>query len=632
MTASDSTSWRDRYLTLIEQIVTDTLQGKIRSKNQVSRRLSENLSAGTGEIFERCLEERLDRVQEQLNSQTDELKQAKANRQFRALQTIQEAWRQGQKEKQQTETIANAIAQIVAAPAQDRLLTLFGILDINQPHPLNQTQMQQLVKSLQQRTESIAEPDLATDLQQIATGLDRALESIAALEGHLVSWMYEQSAGQLGFEGVPGQRGPWSAWAKRVTSLFPQQLFQLQALNRPATELAKVYRNDELSVWVELAVILRWLQMGLVAWFDQQPYSIQWGKRLSSSTLMVFAMLWGELSNGVNQGGDSSQLARACFQLVLQIMRNFARRADFPLYGGIFIGFSGESLRNTLEYLDEPLRQSDRTQEKGRILTLLGYSQRTVGRYEQAKTFHQEALEIARSSGDTLCEIANFNHLARTCIAQQDYQTAIDHSQRALILARQTGDKVGEANALANLGYSEVLAARQQEEILSDVYERSIEYLKQSLKLSERLDDAYDRDIVRSQTQALSYNSLGIAYALLEQPQTAIEYLEKGVAAAQVVGDLYLMGLSFTYLGEAYYRLNNSDRAICNSCLGMYLLNQISAKEWRQAAGLLSIIQGQIGEESFSQILQQNRTKFLSIIGSDGFDYLPQLLEEYRRS
>jgi tetratricopeptide (TPR) repeat protein len=630
MTASE-TSWRDRYLTLIEQIVTDTLQGKIRSKNQVARRLSENLSAGTGEIFERCLEERLERIQEQLDGQTDELKQAKANRQLRALQTIQEAWRQGQKEKQQTETIANAIAQIVAAPATDRLLTLFGILDINQPHPLNQTQIQQLAKSLQQKAQSIAEPE-ANDLQQIATGLNRALESIAALEGYLVSWMYEQSAGQLGFEGVPGQRGPWSAWAKRVNSLFPQQLFQLQALNRPATELAKAYRNDELSVWVELAAILRWLQMGLVAWFDQQPYSIQWGKRLSSSTLMVFAMLWGELSSGVDRGGDSSPLARACFQIVLQIMRNFARRADFPLYGGIFISFSGDSLRNTLEYLDEPLRQSDRTPEKGRILTLLGYSQRTVGRYEQAKAFHQEALEIARSSGDTLCEIANFNHLARTCIAQQDYQTALDHSQRALILARQTGDKVGEANALANLGYSEVLAARQQEKILSDVYERSIEYLKQSLKLSERLDDAYDRDIVRSQTQALSYNSLGIAYALLEQPQTAIEYLEKGVAAAQIVGDLYLMGLSFTYLGEAYYRLNDYNRSVCNSCLGMYLLNQISAKEWRQAAGLLSILQGQIGEESFSQILQQNRTKFLLIIGSDGYDYLPQLLEQYRRS
>ncbi|NJQ98350.1 MAG: hypothetical protein HC784_13670 [Hydrococcus sp. CSU_1_8] len=111
MTASDSISWRDRYLTLIEQIVTDTLQGKIRSKNQVARRLSDNLSAGTGEIFERCLEERLSQVREQLNSQTDELKQAKANRQLRALQTIQEAWRQGQKEKQQTESIENAIAQ-----------------------------------------------------------------------------------------------------------------------------------------------------------------------------------------------------------------------------------------------------------------------------------------------------------------------------------------------------------------------------------------------------------------------------------------------------------------------------------------------------------------------------------------
>ncbi|OKH19464.1 hypothetical protein NIES593_20925 [Hydrococcus rivularis NIES-593] len=628
MTASDS-SWRDRYLDLIEQIVTNTLQGKVRSKNQVYRTLTENISPGTGEIFERCLDERMSQVREGLDKQTDEMKQAKATRQLRALQTIQDAWQQWQKEKQQTQSLSKATTQILSAPVEERFLALLQILDINQTQPLTQTQIQQLAKSLKQTAESNPDSEIASDLLQIADGLTRGLQSISALEGHLVSWMYEQGGSALGFEGIPGQRGPWSVWAGRINSLFPQQLFQLQALNQPATKLAQAFQNAELSVWIELAVILRWLQQGLVSWFDQQPYSAKWGRLLSSSTLMTFAVIWWELSNGLSPG---SQLSRACFQIVLQILRNFAGRADFPLYGGIVASFSGEGLRNTLKYLDEPLREIERTQEKGRILTLLAYSQRTLGQYEQAKAFHQEALEIARSAGDSRCEIANLNHLARTSIAQKDYQAAINYSQRALIIARQTGDRLGEANALANLGYSEVLADRQREQMLPEVYEASIEYLKQSLSLSDRLGDAIDREVVRSQTQALAYNSLGIAYTLIEQPAIAVEYLEKGVEAAQRVGDLYLMGLNFTYLAEAYYRLNLLDRAIYNGCLGMSFLERISAQEWRQAAGLMTILQGRIGNETFQTLLQQHRSKIVPAIGVDGFDYLPQLLEQYRRS
>jgi hypothetical protein len=63
----------------------------------------------------------------------------------------------------------------------------------------------------------------------------------------------------------------------------------------------------------------------------------------------------------------------------------------------------------------------------------------------------------------------------------------------------------------------------------------------------------------------------------------------------------------------------------------MYLLNQINSVEWRQVAGLLSILQGQIGEE-FKNILGQQRSQIISLIGVDGYDYLPKLLEEYKQN
>ena len=64
----------------------------------------------------------------------------------------------------------------------------------------------------------------------------------------------------------------------------------------------------------------------------------------------------------------------------------------------------------------------------------------------------------------------------------------------------------------------------------------------------------------------------------------------------------------------------------------MYLLHQINSIEWRKSAGLMSIISGQKGEAAFSGLLSQYRSEIIAAIGVDGYDYIPQLLEEYKDS
>ena len=308
--------------------------------------------------------------------------------------------------------------------------------------------------------------------------------------------------------------------------------------------------------------------------------------------------------------------------MMLQSLRQLTKRKDFPLYGGIFASFSGENLRETLTYFDDPLKEVERTQEKARILTLLAYSQLTIGNYEQAKKFHLEALEIAQEASDKPCEIANFNHLSRICIAEKDYDQAINYSQRALMFSRQTGDKLGEANGLINVGYSEVFRAKEVEKMTPEIYESAINYLEQGATLAERLEDY--------QSQALAYNSLGIAYVILSQPSAAITALEKGIKMALNSGNTYLQGVNFSYLAEAYYSLEDISKTIYYGCLGMYLLHQIESSEYRQAAGLLTIIKGKINEQQFKKLLEDNRTQIIKLIGVDGYDELPKLLEEYQ--
>lgn len=606
---SDSLPLREKYLALIDEIVQTTLKGKISSAEQVYQMLLKNVTSGTGEVFELVLSESLNAIQQQVDREKDELKQAKATRILRAMKTIQSQWERAQQQNQANYAIATAVREITATSTEDRLAAFLRVTDLNHKHPLSIQQLQQLSKSLQSFAQANA------DFQQIADGITRSLAAWQLLQDNLIVWMYEQNRESLGFGGVPGENGPWATWAKQVRSEIPSALLRTLAMEQSVVEFARHQRSISLGDWVETAQILQYLQRSLVNWFDQQAYNVKAGSKLSISTFLTFAVIWSQLANGF---GEDTFYGMASSQVMLQILRNFAQRSYFPLYGGIFASFSGSYLRDALSYLDQPLQQSEGTQEKARILTLLGYSQRAMGQYERSIHFHLQALEIARHAGDRTCEIANLNHLSRTYVQQQTYSEAINYSQRALILSRQAGDRTGEANALVNLGYSEVMQAQQQQQAEPETYETAINYLQQGLTLSERLGDV--------QSKALCLSSLGIAYIVIEQPQIAIKHLEDGFNTAQISGDLYLQGLDLSQLAKAYYQLLNLDKAIYTGCLGMYLLNQISSQEWRQGAELLRIIQQQIGSEAFQNFLAQNRSKIISVIGVDGYDYIPQLL------
>jgi tetratricopeptide (TPR) repeat protein len=632
---SDSMPLRDRYFELIDEIVQATLQGKIRSKEQVYQKLSQEVSTGTGEIFERCLEERLNTTQQQVDNPISEIKQAKAMRSLRALKTISSEWERVQAQNRVSAVITTAVETITTAPPTERFATLLRAIDPNREQVLNVQQLGQLAKTLQQQASVNSDPDSANEIQQLSTGITAGLASWRRLEDYLVSWIYDQSQGALGFEGISEQRGPWAVWAKQVNSPLPQSLFQAIAREQPLNEWANNQRSLELSDWIELAIVLQSLQRGLVAWFDKMVYDSKVSAKLSISTFLVFAVIWSQIASVLNQALSTSQrdtIVNGCFQVSLQILRAFAQREYFPLYGGVFASLNGNYLRNALTYLDEPLGRVEGTQEKARILTLLGYSLRAQGQYSRANSFHQQALEIARNAGDRRCEIANLNHLSRLYVAQKNYAEAIDYSQRALILSRQTGDRLGEANALANLGYSEVFQAKEQVQVEPEVYENAIHYLEQGLQLSERSGDSPWDSVASRQSQAMCFSSLGIAHVVIEQPEKAIAFLEQGWQAAQFSGDLYLQGVNLAYLAQAFYSLQNYENAIYTGSLGAYLLEQINSNDWRQAAGLLTILQGQMGVEAFKTLLGQQRSKIIPIIGVDGYDYIPQLLEKYRDS
>jgi tetratricopeptide (TPR) repeat protein len=604
-------SLADRYLALIDEIVQQTLKGNVRSKEQVRSQLEAAIERGTGEIFERSLQNRMAETESQLEGSL------KAPRMLRALQTIQGEWQKGMANRQTTSAVSAAAEKLFQAEAVARPALFLSFIDPNQPGSFDRAQLKRLAKALDQPNQT---EDNQTEMAPWSQGILAGLASYERLEPDLVSWLYEPAGATVGF-GSATKGGPWPVWQKAAAGL-PQLLFTTLAEDQPTETITRT--AVDLASWVNLAVLLHFVQRGLITWFDKQPYNAKAGKQLSYSTSLIFAAIWGRLAQGFGSSGASSYRAMGdgSFQMMLQILRSFSQRDDFPLYGGVFASFSGDYLQDTLDYFSEPLNQVEGTQEKARILTLLGYSRQMLGQAREAQQFYQQALEIAQAAGDLACETANLCHLARNAVLAKDYAQGIAIAQRALILARQRGDRIGEANALVNLGYAQVLQGRANDVIKAAVYDGAIAYLNQGLALAVKQGDFA--------SQALAYNSLGIGYVMCDRPQQGLDILSQGAAAVKGSGNIYLQGLYTLYTAEAHHALKHAEEAVFYSMLALYLLERARSEDWRQAAGLATILQGQLGEEMFQQILEKYRRQLTPIMSMEGYDSLPALLKQYR--
>ncbi len=634
----------EHYAQLIEDLLSRYLNGEFLSKEAVQnavasawRQLETNISAD-GQYLEQCLAERQQDFQNQVQAGPAS---AKIERSHRGIKMLQQAWEQLAVKTKTNAAITSATDKILAAQDSSQiLLVLVQELDLNRTPIFSNSQLELLIVALKQRSQNRSLTD-ANDLKQLAAGLEKGLTACHRLQSHVTGWIFDAPVREAGFQ---QSKTPWEFWARKLDTTPTQTsgaFFQAEP-SRPSprrslpqtffTALAQQHLSVrewvvqsasryQLSDWVELVLVMRFLQRGLVTWFDQQAYDTTVGPKFSISSYLTFASLWSELAVGARQVAEHDTFANAYFQITLQILRSFAQQPYFPLYGGVFASFSGGSLNMTLEYLDTPLKKVEGTQEKARILTLLGYSQRALGHHQQAISFHQQALDIARAAQDWACEIANLNHLSRSHLSLKEFSQAIDYSQRALILSRQQGDRRGEANSLANLGFSQVCASQQVEQAEPDSYVIPMQYLQQGLEISEKLQDL--------QSQALCHSSLGIAHLTLSQPPAAIAALEAGLEAAIMSGDSYLKGLNCSNLAEAFHQIDQPLASVYHGCLGMYVLKQIGSPDWSQAAGLLRVIQGRIGADAFQEMLQQKRSQIIREIGVDGYDYIPELLAQY---
>ncbi|HLF02620.1 MAG TPA: tetratricopeptide repeat protein, partial [Anaerolineales bacterium] len=242
------------------------------------------------------------------------------------------------------------------------------------------------------------------------------------------------------------------------------------------------------------------------------------------------------------------------------------------------------------------IRQSD-------CLTRRALSVYNSGNRAESQSLAEQALELARRSGDRRAEAKSLQALGRISNAIAHIESGLElyrqlddlggqsdclgnlayaglrvgvppdisraHAGQALQLARQIGDKRREAQAYNTLGL-----------LYSDDHARKRNYYEQAIAIDEELDLWRGRNVMA--------NNLGLLMWRLGLYARARDYAGQAVKMARVMDNRELLGGNLDGLGRSYLSLNLLDQAEQAFTEGLQLCREIG-DEFNETAHLVGL-------------------------------------------
>jgi tetratricopeptide (TPR) repeat protein len=196
-------------------------------------------------------------------------------------------------------------------------------------------------------------------------------------------------------------------------------------------------------------------------------------------------------------------------------------------------------------------------------LNSLGIAHYSLGHYQEAIMFHQQALNIEREIGNKQGEANVLGNLGNSYDSLGQYQQAINFHQQSLSIEREIGNKQGEANSLGSLGI--VFSSIGQ-------YKESIIFYKQSLEI--------EREIGNKQGEAHSLGNLGNTYHYIKHYQEAISLHQKSLEISRLIGDRRSESISLGNLGNIYHSLKKYNQSIEFHLSALLIAKEIGDQAW----------------------------------------------------
>jgi CHAT domain-containing protein/tetratricopeptide (TPR) repeat protein len=178
-------------------------------------------------------------------------------------------------------------------------------------------------------------------------------------------------------------------------------------------------------------------------------------------------------------------------------------------------------------------------------LFLQGAEQYKTSQFRAAIQYWQQALAIYREIGKRVGEFNALVNLGQAYDRLGDYAKAIEYYQQSLTIAKSIGARQLEGIVLANLGDAYVAV---------DDYAKAIEYSQQSLAIARERGDR--------EQEGKALGNLGLAYIALGDYAKAIECSQQSLAIAREIGNRKEEGVALAALASAYLNLGNYAKAI----------------------------------------------------------------------
>jgi CHAT domain-containing protein/Tfp pilus assembly protein PilF len=174
-----------------------------------------------------------------------------------------------------------------------------------------------------------------------------------------------------------------------------------------------------------------------------------------------------------------------------------------------------------------------------------GLQQFETSQFEAALQSWQQALIIYRETKDRLGEGHSLGNLGFAYFYLGDYPKAIEYQQQSLAIARQVKDRLSEGHLLGNLGIAYAF--------LGD-YPKAIEYQQQSLAIARQVKDRL--------SEGHLLGNLGLAYFYIGDYSKAIDYHQQRLAIDREINNRLGEGAALGNLGIAYDSLGDYPKAI----------------------------------------------------------------------
>ncbi|MEZ4829856.1 MAG: tetratricopeptide repeat protein [Bacteroidia bacterium] len=234
-------------------------------------------------------------------------------------------------------------------------------------------------------------------------------------------------------------------------------------------------------------------------------------------------------------------------------------------------------------------RETGNRQLEATVLAELGDVYYYIGDYRGAREYGEKGLLIAREIGDKSGEGRTLNNIGQTYSARGDYKTAFKYLEDSLRISREIGNKSGQGMTFNNIG-----------EIYYDQgdYETALQYLEQSLRLS--------REIGEKSGEGRILNNISQIYDARGEYETALKYLEQSLRISREIGTIDSLAVTLNNMAAIIFQQQGKPEEALPLFIQSYsIFRQIGSPNEKIPERFISDIKAQIGEARFQEIIAQ---------------------------